>query len=56
MSPLQTGFVYGTVTILSGLTAWILSGRAISRCVNNEEASLAHVQGDDWPEDDWCAQ
>lgn len=35
---------------------WILSGHAIKRCVTNEEQSLAHVPGDDFPEDDWCAQ
>ncbi|KAB7761796.1 hypothetical protein [Mycolicibacterium mucogenicum] len=56
MSSLQTAFVYGSVIALSGLAAWLLSGRAIAQCVNNEERSLAHVPGDDWPEDDWCAK
>ncbi len=56
MSSLQTAFVYGTVVALSSLAAWILSGRVITSCVSNEEQSLAYVPGDDFPEDDWCAE
>lgn len=56
MSALQSAFVYGSVIALSGLAAWILSGRVITRCVMNEERSLAHVPGDDFPDDDWGVQ
>lgn len=42
--------------VVAGVTGWVCFGRGIARCVDNEERSLAHVPGDDFPEDDWCAQ
>lgn len=44
------------VIVAAGFAGWFLGGRAITRCLDNEERSLAHVPGDDFPEDDWCAQ
>lgn len=41
---------------VAGVTGWVFSGRVIARCADNEERSLAHVPGDDFPDDDWCAQ